>query len=72
MSEQSRRLRSQALQAERLSYTISDMVASRTLRSIAKQYHAEADEIEQAEISGETAQQAIAIPNIPPANHERK
>ena len=50
MSKQSNRLREQALQAERLSYTISDVRASRTLRAIAKQYHAQADALEQVEL----------------------
>ncbi|KRQ12650.1 hypothetical protein ACNJX9_31905 [Bradyrhizobium sp. DASA03076] len=46
MSEQSDRLREQAFQAERLSQTISDHRASQTLKSIAAQYHAQADELE--------------------------
>jgi len=46
MSEDSRRLRQQAYQAERLSQTISDHRASQTLKSIAAQYHAQAEELE--------------------------
>ena len=61
MSKQSDRLREQAFRAERLSNTISDMSASRTLRSLAEQYHAQADELEQAEMSGQAAPQAAPL-----------
>lgn len=57
MSKQSDRLREQALQAERLSNSISDMPASRTLRAIAEQYHAEADALERAEMTGHQSAQ---------------
>ncbi|WP_298885044.1 hypothetical protein [uncultured Bradyrhizobium sp.] len=49
MSEDSHRLREQAFQAERLSQTISDHRASQTLKSIAAQYHAQAEELERCE-----------------------
>ena len=50
-SKRSNRLREQALQAERLSNSISDMPAPRTLTALAEQYHAEADKLEQAEFT---------------------
>lgn len=66
MNKQSDRLRSQALQAERLSQTISDMPASRTLKAIAEQYHAQADELERAELGDQPVQQASAFQNTAP------
>lgn len=51
VSKRSNRLRVQALQAERLSNSISDVPAPRTLRALAEQYHAEADKLGQAEFT---------------------
>jgi hypothetical protein len=54
MSIESERLRERAFQAERLSLTISDHDASKTLKSIAAQYHREADEVDLADSQATT------------------
>lgn len=49
MCELSRRLRAQAVQAERISETIGNLAATQTLKDLARQYEAQAETLEQAE-----------------------
>ncbi len=49
MCELSKRLRAQAAQAERLSQTVGDISATRTLKALSRQYEAEAEALEKAE-----------------------
>lgn len=47
--ELSKRLRARAAQAERISQTIGNLAATRTLKALAEQYEAQAETLEQAE-----------------------
>jgi hypothetical protein len=49
ISKQSEHLREQARRAERLASTVSDDRASETLRSLSRQYDADADRLEQSD-----------------------
>ncbi|WP_152620965.1 hypothetical protein [Bradyrhizobium japonicum] len=49
-------LREQARRAERLSSTIGSVEDARKLREISQQLDAQADELERAQMSGQTAQ----------------
>jgi len=54
MCELSKRLRARAAQAERISQTIGNLAATRTLKALSQQYEAQADALEQAEVLIET------------------
>lgn len=49
MSKQSQHLREQARRAERLASTVSDHQASAVLRSLSKQYDADAEKLEKSD-----------------------